>query len=408
MKYVLVNNLRYFIPRILVILIYLFLFYIVFHFPFSHIQIRGNNIYNLLYPFDREADWRFVVLVYIIIISLLGVFLLLIQSLYFNFRGDRSQAIKRNHELIFIGIILRYVYSDPPGGSSTEELYNSLKKKLRNKLATEIFFSVIIRIQDMIDEDFSDKFNLLFEKVGIKKKVNWFLKSRKLSEKIIALKIISCLKIIGYRKIIAKYAESRSYVLRTVALSTLIRLSKTDHLDVLLEHVQFISKMDINVIINEVEKNRKADIDYLSLLKSQIPRVNAIGLLLIRIRNKTGYKEMIRPMFLINDPFLHEVAWETFAFFASTDEDLEFMTEKFETESFNNKKLILKSLSFYNQNEKLNGFMDRVIKNEGVLLKIEALRILFEKNVNRFLSYKGSGDKNITIAYNEIVDLNLS
>ncbi|MCX6302670.1 MAG: hypothetical protein NTW82_10845 [Bacteroidia bacterium] len=289
----------------------------------------------------------------------------------------------------------------------TKEPGSFLKKKLRNKLVIVSFFSVIIRIQEIIDEDLSDKFKLLFGQLGLEKKIKWFLQSRKMSEKIIALQIISCLKIKGYRKIIVEYAGSRNYVLRTVAMSTLIRLSKTDHLNVMLEHEHYISKMDINVIINEVEKNRKADIEYLSLIRSKSPRIIAIGLLLIQVRNKAEYKEMIRPLLEINDAFLHEVAWEAFAFFAGTDEDLKFMIERFDSETFNYKKLILKSLTSFKQNTEISDFVDRVIKNESILLKIEALTILFANNVERFLSYKGSDDRNIAAAYNELVDLNL-
>jgi hypothetical protein len=408
MKYLIINNLRYYFPRIIILFIYLYLLYFVFHLSFYHVQIGGNNIYNHLYPFERKTEWWFYVLVYIIIISVLSVFVLLLLSFYFNYKSNRSGAIKRKYELIFSEKIIEYIYSDRLKESGLiEEPGSFLKKKLRNKLVIVTFFSVIIRIQEMIDEDLSDKFKLLFGQLRLDEKIRWFLQSRKLSEKIIALQIISCLKIKGYRQIIVKYAGSRNYILRTVALSTLIRLSKTDHLNVMLEHEHYISQMDINVIINEVEKNRKADIEYISLIRSKSPRVIAIGLLLIQTRNKAEYKEMIKPLLEINDPFLHNVALEVFTFFAGTDEDLKFMIERFDNETFNNKKLILRSLVSFQQNKEIFDFVGRVIRNESILLKIEALRILFENNVEHFLSYKDSDDRNIAAAYNELVDLNL-
>ena len=92
---------------------------------------------------------------------------------------------------------------------------------------------------------------------------------------------------------------------------------------------------------------------------------------------------------------------------AGTKDDFEFMTVKFENESFKNKLSIMVALRRFEQDENFFDFLDNVIKNHTILLKVQAIKILFESNMDRLFSYKESSDKNIAVAYNEVVDLNI-
>ena len=408
MIYIILNNIRYYASRIFIVLVNVTLVYIAFHISHFHVKIGEHNIYSLLYPYDRKIEWWFYVLVFIILLSVINVFILFLLSIYFNFRMNRNQAVRARYESIITDNIIRYLYSDPLKDSGSEEEYCLiLRSCLKTKRLMEIFFSVMIRIQEMVDEDLSVRYNNLIGNLKLKRSILSFLYSRKLSEKIISLKVISCLKLRGSERIISRYSISSNYVLRIAALETLIKLSETDHLNVLLSHEKLISKLDINVIINGIEKNRKADIDYLSLIRSELPRISVTGLFLIKSRNKSELKEFIKPFLENNDSMLRSAAWEVFTYFAGTEEDLDLMRQRYNNELLHIRTLIVRSIRSFSQSDKVLDFLDEIIKKDNLLLKIEALKLLFEKNADRFMSYRASGDRSIDSAYNEIVDLNL-
>jgi hypothetical protein len=409
MIYLIINNLRYFFNRIIIAAISTLLIYFIYFFSSTHVHF-GNYIFNNPFrSYMNNIDFWLYLLVYFTIISILNVFGLFFLSMYFTIRKKRVEEIRMKYQLLFTEKIIGYIFSEQlKDYQSIIEYFLTVKKTLRRKKTKETFFSIVIIVQENINEDLSEKYNVMFELLGLKKHISYLLYSRKLSEKIIALKIISCLKMKGNEKIIAKYSTSNNYVLRTVALDTLIKLSETDHLAILLAHEHLISILDINVIIHGVEKNRKADIDYLSLIQSESTRIIAIGLLLIKSRNKYEYKDIIKPLLESKDSFLNQIAWEVYISFADTKEDLEFLTEKFHHVNFWNKLQIIKGSGSFKQYADLYDFLDEIITNEDILLKIEALRIIFINNISRFQSYEGSNDKNITAGYNEIVDLNLT
>ena len=152
----------------------------------------------------------------------------------------------------------------------------------------------------------------------------------------------------------------------------------------------------------------KDDCNFQSLIKSPSPRVAAIGLMLVKINNKIEYKELIKPILENKDELLNEIAWEVFAHIASSDEDFKLMTVNFKNERIDNKLSVMMALKHIEPNKNLFDFLDKVIRSEPVYLKIEALKLLLESNIDRLLPYEKSSDKNISIAYNEVVDLNIS
>ncbi|MFC2120814.1 hypothetical protein ACFLTI_04375, partial [Bacteroidota bacterium] len=215
-------------------------------------------------------------------------------------------------------------------------------------------------------------------------------------------------KIKGYEKVIFKYSKSRNCILRIEAMTALNRLEEENCLNLLLSQKQYLSRLDINIIVNEAEINMKDDCDFQALIESPSPRVAAIGLLILKIKNKIEYKELIIPILENKDEFLCEIAWEVFTQIASTEEDFEIMTGNFKKLNNINKLSVIMALKRFEHNDNLFDFLDKIIINEPVLIKIEAFKILFESSIDRFLPYDKSNDKNITIAYNEVVDFNIS
>lgn len=409
MKYLILNNIRFYGIRILIVAFNLCLLLMAFYLTNSQIKIGGHSIYTLLYPYDRRIEWWFYLLIFFLLISVLNVIVLFVLSILISNSNERFSRIRKEYESELTDIILGYIYSGRSGENEPDEGYlRMFRKTLDNRRKLEVFFSVMIRIQDMVDEDLSSRYRSLIDRLNLNEKILWFLYSCRLSEKIIAMKMISRVKKKGHENTIQRYSRSRNYVLRIAALESLIRLSESDHLDILLSHKEHISRLDINIIINEVEKDRKEDINYRGLLGSPSPGIAATGLLLTKIRNRREYMEEARRLLSSEDEFLHMTAWEVFMHFAHTSEDLIFIIDEFGKESFAVRLLIIKALRSFTPDDRLLRFLDKAIREEDLLIKLEALKALFESNLERFLSYAGTDNKMIRSAYNEIVDLNLA
>jgi hypothetical protein len=329
------------------------------------------------------------------------------MSIYFTIRNEKEEKAKLKDHLYFTNVILEYISSQEKDEILLSTRYFLANiRSFRKKKSIESLFEDIIAVQENIGEDLSAKFSDMVNMLNLKKYIIAFLYSKRLARRTLAMKVIGCLKLHGNEKAISKYASSNNYVLRTVALDTLIRLSDTRNLQVLLSHKRLISMLDINVIVHGFENNRNTDINYLSLLESGSPRINVIGLLLIKAGNISEYKDLIRPMINSNESLLQKTALEAFTSIASTEEDLRFLTGIYKNQNTNGKILIIKSLQRESTGQFIE-FLKEVISNDSVSLKIEAMRILFRNNIDSFILYENSSDRNILAAYNEIVDLNL-
>ena len=84
------------------------------------------------------------------------------------------------------------------------------------------------------------------------------------------------------------------------------------------------------------------------------------------------------------------------------------MLQRFDKETYKNKLMIIKSLKNFQNKRKLFAFLDNVVRKEHLIIKVQALKILFENNFYRLLPYKVADNKNVSSAYYEVVDLYLS
>lgn len=118
-------------------------------------------------------------------------------------------------------------------------------------------------------------------------KIESFIYNKNFDDKILAMKIISYLRLRTYNKQILKFAQSNNFALRTEAYASLIRLMETDeHLLNLIGTKYNLSLLDVNIIVNAILKNNKMNINYNALIFSENINQTMIGLLLAKYRYK--------------------------------------------------------------------------------------------------------------------------
>lgn len=410
MKTYIIGNLNFLLQRTLLAFSFIAIVVLTYFFYVSSVDVFGHNITNPFYHHFEYLSWWLHLVVYFTIICFINAFIFLVASFYYIIKKDRALKKEKDYGFSFTKKMIGYMYSDHfKNQSDVEEYYKYFRKNVNGKLSLSIFFDVIVKVQNMISEDFRMKFNELIDQIDVRKNLEYFLYSENLSEKIIALKIISYLGLHKYDDVIAKYINSNNYALRNESVMAHMRLAESNNLDFLMSQKYHLSTLQINSIFNAVNRSLKEDnTDYNKLMESESPRVNVAGALLLSDKQNPEYRELIKSALSDEDNMLREVAWEAYADIGKSENDIEFMLANFENETQENKQTILKGLKGVELNEGLMNFLDKIIKSESILIKIFALRLIFEDDMNNFLDYQKMDDTRISIACREVADFNIN
>ena len=226
------------------------------------------------------------------------------------------------------------------------------------------------------------------------------------------MRIISYLRIRNndYEKKIYEYSDSKNYALRSEAYGALIRLMEGDN-----QLADFIgskfdlSLFDINTVVNAVIKNHKMNINYIDFLSSKLNRKIIVGLMLARYRYRKGSRSLILILNYIGneDPLLNQLAWSSFLKLVPKDEGVDIIMDRFEQETDDIKIMILKN-SHDTQNEMYHKFLQDVISRSSLLIKIEAIKILFKEKFDFISPFVNSEDNDVMMALHEVSDLNIN
>jgi len=388
---------------IIAFIIYTILFFL------PDLDLFGYYLINPIYSYFEYMPWYIYTLVYFTIFALVSGIILLIASFYYNSHTAKRQQKERVLEDEFSKRLIQYFYNDYFNHKTTRKDHiDFFKRNLKSRIAVSVLLKSIVRAQDMISEDFRTKINDLLIDTKVKHKVEYYLYSYNVSNRILALKVISLLGLRKYDSKIKKFIKSRNFALRNEAVLTWVKLSETNNLDFLFDQKEHISTLSINAIFNAIDRNIKADqIDYNRMMSSSSPRVSTTGAMLLKDVSNPEQKELLKSNLDRDDSVLRQVAWQSYMSTQHNEEDIEYLMSKFKEESQENKVNILNAIKKVKLDSKMINFLDEVIKNESMLLKITALKMLFDHNMKLFFNYQKMDDKRIALACREVTDLNL-
>ncbi|MFO8066204.1 MAG: hypothetical protein R6U11_01345, partial [Bacteroidales bacterium] len=278
--------------RLLLILLVLIPVYFFYQ---PQISIFDVTINNPFYKYIESLEvWLYLIL-YFSIVSFINIFILFSLSIYFDYKKEKAAKMRERYEKFFAERLTEYLlfekYNDE---NKTDEFVKSIKQFTKKRIQIDAIFSTYTKIQETLALDLSEKFKLVLKKLGIYNKQKLFLYSNNNDERIIAMKMLSYLRIQDHKERITYYSKSKNHALRTEAYAALIRLmEKDDVLTAFIKQKHDLSLLDINVVINAVLKNFKTKIDYESLLNSTLLRKTIIGSLLVKYRNLNQYNKLL-------------------------------------------------------------------------------------------------------------------
>jgi hypothetical protein len=345
------------------------------------------------------------------VLSVLFVFIFIAQSSYYNFVRNRTNTLRVKYEKEFSVFFSKLFLSDLyKTKESREVFYNNIRPLLKTRIQLVAFFDTYLRFQETLAVNLSEEFKILMATLKLQHKIEWFMYHRELDDKILAMKMLSYLRIQTQNKRILKYAQSKNIALRTEAYATLIRLMEDgEHLTKFIGEKHSLSLLDFNIIVNAVLKNNKMTIDYRALLASKKTRKIMIGLILAKYRfrkNKNNLMLIINHLYS-NDEHLKLLAWEALLTLVPEDDAVDLVIDEFEKQTDVVKIAIIRNSKKIMTKKYLNFFKD-IVKQQTLLVKIEIMRTFFEYDIDIFSSFQNSEDYEIEMAYNEISNIYLN
>jgi hypothetical protein len=393
--------------RLLYIAVPLWVLHLLYH---PIIQVGNKEYTNIFY---EKFSWWQILVIFLIVINILGITIFTSLSLYHTFQRARNERNLPRIRQYFTNLLVEYLYAEKYANPKERTaLFRKIKKFTRRKQYIEPLLLSITKIQETVSINHSEQFKELLSQTKLNTQIDRFLYSYNLSERILALRVISYLRIRveKFEKKIYRYSDSSNYALRIEAYSALIRLMEGDNqLAEFIGSKYNLSLFDINIIVNAVIKNNKMNINYIDFLSSTLNRKIIVGLMLAKKRYRKGSRSLILILNYIGheDSLLNQLAWSSFLELVPKDEGVDIIIDRFNNEPDDIKLLILKN-SYQTGSEVYYNFLQNVIRKESLLIKIEALRILFKERFDFLAPFVYSEDENIQMAMKEVTDLNIN
>ncbi|MFO8001080.1 MAG: hypothetical protein R6U46_07545 [Marinilabilia sp.] len=384
-----------------------FVLWLFFFFYYPQVNVFGFTMTNPFFDFFASLPFWLYLIVSFIIVSFAGFIGFVVLSAFFNFRNSAIERKYEKFKRLFTARITDHLFQGENNVTGqVEEIRGKLKPYLKTNLQAEVYFHVITGIQEIVAMDLSNKFVQLNGALSIDRKVVRFLYSSRFDRRILALKVISYLRIKDFNATIAEYASSKNYALRTEAIAALIRLSEIDHLSYLLDQRIKLSLLEINVIVNAVIRNFKMDIDYAALLTSPNPRLATIGVAIARSRQRADLLPHIEALRGSDYSLLRKEAWKTFIALKGKEECIPVVIREFKDQNQKTQITILKSMQEC-RNEVFFDFMEQVARENPMPIKLMAMKILFNNSFERLTPFLRQSDIETHKAFLETVDFNI-
>jgi len=163
---------------------------------------------------------------------------------------------------------------------------------------------------------------------------------------------------------------------------------------------------EVNVIIDNIEKDKIREIPYKELLHSNNKGMLILGIILSRLNQKQEFIYDIKMYIESPDENINEEAILAFASFAKDRSDFVYLRESYNKATERGKLFIIRSVSQSPDTEYAVQFLQWVAINEPVNCKVEALKNLLIIDICKVAEFMNVKDPQVRMACNEVLDIN--
>ena len=372
-------------------------------------SVGGHVFKNLLYKEQYYFTvWLYYVEYFIFVFLILSA-LTFILTLYYGHDKRIKEITHERYVNFYIRYLLALLYMKDKLAS--EELKKRKTRFLifvKNDYSKELVINTLQQIHHQTIGQIREDSELVLHELKYDKLIRNYLHSPFFRHKKIAMNAIAEFNIKGHEKYILRLAKrERNRLLHTEALVTLIRLNTYDNLLLLISNNIKISMWEVNVIIDNIQKDKIKNIAYTELLHSDNEGTLLLGIILSRLDWKNQFKYDIQKYIDYPNDNIMEEAIIAFATFAVDKSDFVYLRNVYKDATARGKLSIIKAITQSPDPDFAIGFLEWVTINEPIKYKTEALKHLLTISVEKVARLKNASDPLVVMACNEVLDINL-
>ncbi|NDP21307.1 MAG: hypothetical protein GZ091_09540 [Paludibacter sp.] len=400
--------LRYWSIRLFYILLASLLIFGSYFYAVPQVELGSYIIVNPLYTnVENLSPWLYDVN-YFIFIFVVAIAVIAFLIVYYNIDKKRKDTSDKKFMNIFVKRFFDYLFSkDELSEDEEKKMIKELKKYLSSDHSKKILINTIVDVHSQTKGIVENRTFQFLEALKYEKFIKAYLHSPYSVHKLFALKVISEFKLEGYDNYILKLTKRKNNVLHAEAIITLLKLKVYNNL-LFLNELEFkLTLWDINLIVKTIQDIDKKDINFSTLIKSYIPEISALGLILTRLHNRIELKNDVILRIGNSNTLVNEEAFFTFISFANKQSDFDYLIEKFNTATHKAQLMIIKSLAICPDTVKSIEFLNWIVENKPFTHKTEAIRQLLELDLSSINRFKQSDDKLVRESCLQVLDINL-
>jgi hypothetical protein len=330
------------------------------------------------------------------------------MTIYYIVNRDIEEKSDKKSINIFIRNIFIFLYPvEEYSEVQVRHQLKELKKIAHTNHQKELLINTLRKIHTQTTGKVREKTDYLMSELKYRRFVKAYLYSPYFNDKLFALKVIADFQIGGFEKHIMRLTKRRNEVLHSEAIITLLKLKIYDSLLFLVDLKMKLTIWDINTIIKTVQELKIVNIDYQTLINSEIPEISTLGIMLARLNNRNDFKTEIKNKIGNSSSIVNEEACNAFSYFSSNESDYNFMIEKFDLATENAQFQFINKIASISNKEKAINFMDWVVLNQPFTQKVEAINFLLYLDIDILNKYKESNDHLIKQSYYQVIDINI-
>lgn len=404
MKYIILIYIRAIVKKLIALGVITFIAVCIYVFYRSESSFFGIDFTNPIYQYVENMPYWVYIVLYFTLFSIVSAFIFISLSHYFNIKRSQISTIRKRYYRFFTYILTSYfildLYEDK---TYRDTLFYRLKPFVKTKKQILALFESYLRIQENLTKNLSTDFKILITKLNLVRKLEFLIYDQDFDNRILAMRMLSYLQIHTCDKQIIRCAKNKNFALRTEAYAALIRLmDKDEHLINFIGDMHKLSILDINIIVNEVLKNKKMDINYRALLSSVNEQKKVIGLMLAKHRYRKNKKNLILILDHIgnSNDLINTLAWDALLTLVPDDDCVDIIIDRFENEHDEIKLNILEK-SHHVMSKRFFNFLASIIEQQSLIVKVEAMKIIFNNDFYLLENFINSENDEIRMAYEE-------
>ena len=400
--------LAYILKRLFLLILMTIILIAGIFYRFPGVEIFGVKIINHFYiEIEAIPVWLYYV-IYAIIIFIISIILIFFMILILNSYKDQNDKIDARFVDSMIKKIFRYLYPIEEFTDKQKKYeLREIRKDLFNNHSKELFINTLRQIHAQTKGAINDKTTFLMNEINYKYFIYAYLHSPRIGDRLFALKVIGDFQLEGYEKFILKLTDKKNEILHSEAIVTLLKLKIYDSLLFLLNINMKLSVWDINMIIKSVLELKIENIDYATLINSEIPEISTLGIMLARIKNRKEFKDDIKLKINDKNILVTEEACIAFAYFSDNEEDYDLLIEKFKSATEKSQFAIIQKIAKIDDSAKSSDFLNYVVENQHFTQKIEAIKLLLDIDINSVTKFRQSDNLSIKQSVYQVLDINV-